>query len=184
MRPTVALVAAALVAAGCQEQMDRFDRAMQGKPDPAAAPQKAVYSDPEVRDAQLGLQKLGYYDGQLDGIQGPRTRDAVRRFQIDMRRTPDGEVNKEVVDLMVKYIEINPPVEGRPKIADVFEAQRGLKRLGLYNGAVNGLYEQTTLEAVLRYRREAGLPISQTIDRQMLDRLARDVAALPTSTTG
>ena len=189
MRLTMVLVAAALAAGGCQQAMNDFDRAMQGEPKaaataPAPAPQEVVYSDPQVRDAQLGLQKLGYYRSRVDGVTGPKTRDAVRRFQSDLRREPDGVVDDEVIGLLVRYIEINPPVAGQPLIADVFEAQRGLKRLGLYSGVVNGLYDPATVRAVLRYRQEAGLPAGKDIDRALLRRLAADVAALPSSSSG
>jgi len=187
MRLTIALVCAALAVGGCQQAMNDFDRTMQGKSAsaaPAPAPQKVVYSDPKVRDAQLGLQKLGYYHSQVDGITGPRTRDAVRRFQFDLRRDPDGVIDDEVIDLLVRYIEINPPAPGRPLVADVFEVQRGLKRLGRYPGTVNGLYDPATVRAVLRYRQEAGLPSGRDIDRVLLDRLAAEVAALPSSSSG
>jgi len=37
-----------------------------------------------VADAQLELQRRGYYDGAVDGLQGPMTRSAITQFQIDL----------------------------------------------------------------------------------------------------
>ena len=33
------------------------------------------------RDVQIALARLGYYDGRIDGVIGPDTRAAIRRWQ-------------------------------------------------------------------------------------------------------
>ncbi|MGC2857577.1 peptidoglycan-binding domain-containing protein [Novispirillum sp. DQ9] len=38
-------------------------------------------TDQEVRGAQQALRDMGLYDGQIDGIAGPRTRSAVEQYQ-------------------------------------------------------------------------------------------------------
>jgi len=38
-------------------------------------------SDAVLRRVQAALARLGYYDGIVDGIFGPETRAAIRRFQ-------------------------------------------------------------------------------------------------------
>ena len=35
----------------------------------------------EIRDAQMTLQEMGLYRGQIDGLYGPNTRRAVSEFQ-------------------------------------------------------------------------------------------------------
>lgn len=49
-------------------------------------------SGPEVSALQLRLRRLGFYDGPVDGIYGPRTEEAVRRFQSSVGLKPDGLV--------------------------------------------------------------------------------------------
>ena len=34
-----------------------------------------------VREVQRRLARAGYYHGRIDGVMGPRTRDAIRAFQ-------------------------------------------------------------------------------------------------------
>lgn len=47
----------------------------------AALPLREGMRGPEVRQVQERLRALGFYRGPLDGIFGPATREAVRRFQ-------------------------------------------------------------------------------------------------------
>jgi lysozyme len=49
---------------------------------PATAPETHV-GDTDIKQAQLWLSDLGYPLGRADGIQGPRTVSAVKRFQQD-----------------------------------------------------------------------------------------------------
>jgi hypothetical protein len=41
-------------------------------------------ADGDRRVVQRTLQKLGYYDGQVDGVFGPDTRAAIRRYQHEL----------------------------------------------------------------------------------------------------
>ena len=45
-----------------------------------------------IRDIQTRLKQLGYDPGPIDGINGPRTKAAVRKFQSDQGLTVDGIV--------------------------------------------------------------------------------------------
>ena len=56
-------------------------------------------SDGDRRLVQRALGKLGYYDGQVDGVFGPDTRAAIRRYQHELgapmtgRLTPNKRPN-------------------------------------------------------------------------------------------
>ncbi len=45
-----------------------------------------------VRDVQAVLRSLGFYNGAIDGIYGPRTATAVATFQRSQRIVGDGRV--------------------------------------------------------------------------------------------
>jgi hypothetical protein len=47
----------------------------------SAMPSEDKMSDANRRQIQAALHRLGYYDGPIDGIFGPATRGAIRRFQ-------------------------------------------------------------------------------------------------------
>jgi Putative peptidoglycan binding domain/Caspase domain len=46
-----------------------------------AMPEEAQYSEVDRRRVQAALRELGYYDGDVDGVFGPETRAAIRRYQ-------------------------------------------------------------------------------------------------------
>lgn len=51
-----------------------------------------------VRKVQAGLKAYGYYDGDLDAMVGPKTREALRRFQTDYGLQVTGTITPEVLD--------------------------------------------------------------------------------------
>ena len=57
----------------------------------------------EVRSIQTRLNELGYYNGQIDGIFGTKTKTAVTRFQKDYGLTADGIVGTNTL----KALKIN-----------------------------------------------------------------------------
>lgn len=50
-----------------------------------------------VRQMQAGLHELGIYSGDIDGLYGPRTREAVVRFETDLGVEPTGQVTAALV---------------------------------------------------------------------------------------
>jgi len=56
----------------------------------------AVVSRQLVIEVQTGLAKRGYYAGAIDGLIGPETRKAVRRFQADAKLPVTGSVDRRL----------------------------------------------------------------------------------------
>ena len=63
-------------------------------------------SGPDVELLQLGMQRSGYYADNPDGIFGPRTQNALRRFQASFGLTPDGIAGEET------YAQLRPFLVG------------------------------------------------------------------------
>ncbi|MUG91418.1 peptidoglycan-binding protein [Scytonema sp. UIC 10036] len=63
-----------------------------------------------VRDVQAVLQWLGFYDGAIDGIYGPKTASAVTAFQRSQRLVGDGRVGTLTWQALRSNI---PPVRRR-----------------------------------------------------------------------
>jgi peptidoglycan hydrolase-like protein with peptidoglycan-binding domain len=57
-----------------------------------AAQAKTVSGGPELQRVQEQLNKAGYDCGKPDGIWGPKTMGAVKKFQGDHKLTPDGVI--------------------------------------------------------------------------------------------
>jgi len=47
---------------------------------------------------QLVLEDSGFDPGPIDGIFGPKTRVAIKRFQIKKELEPTGEIDKQTLD--------------------------------------------------------------------------------------
>lgn len=168
MKPTTILAAAAVILTACQIIPEK------SAPVEAASPARTIPERSQVREAQAGLKQLGYYRSRVDGIEGPRTSAAVQRSRADLGLKPGSMIDRELLDIMTRYLALNPPQKGIPSPADVFTAQRGLKRLGYYDGQVNGLYDSATVAAVLDYRRRNRLAITEKLDAKLLRRIETD----------
>ncbi len=64
-----------------------------------AIPVLAQSSD-TIRDAQQSLKDKGMYDGPVDGLNGPMTRAAVRKYQQQQNITPDGRLGPRTLDTL------------------------------------------------------------------------------------
>ncbi len=53
-----------------------------------------------IRDVQQSLQQDGLYRGQIDGVWGPQTRSAVRRYQQQHNITVTGQLDQETLSSM------------------------------------------------------------------------------------
>ncbi len=53
-----------------------------------------------VRDAQQALKDKGMYDGEVDGLNGPMTRAAVRKYQQSQNIAPDGRLGPKTLDTL------------------------------------------------------------------------------------
>ncbi len=55
-------------------------------------PQAVVPETPTKRDIQISLKNAGYYDGEVDGKFGPKTKTAIEAFQDANNLVADGKV--------------------------------------------------------------------------------------------
>ncbi|MGI6648606.1 MAG: L,D-transpeptidase family protein [Bacillota bacterium] len=60
----------------------------------------------DVREVQQRLKILGYYQGDIDGVFGPITEQAVRAFQRDQGLEPDGVVGPDTYNALQKTWDI------------------------------------------------------------------------------
>jgi len=56
------------------------------------------------KQVQEALKNAGYYDGNIDGKFGPKTKAAVKQFQKDMGLKVDGVVGSKTKEKLLKYL--------------------------------------------------------------------------------
>lgn len=90
--------------------MEAFSPRKEKEPAPSASyVSTAMYRTPsgfEVpsADVQRALKGAGFYDGDVDGKIGPKTRDAIREFQRANNLEPDGVCGRKTWDLLKSYL--------------------------------------------------------------------------------
>jgi murein DD-endopeptidase MepM/ murein hydrolase activator NlpD len=117
--------------------------------------------NPDTAALQVALRAVGTYSGTIDGIAGPGTASAVRRFQSRRGLTPDGVAGPTTRTALGR--------RGRPSLGsrtlsrgasgwDVAALQFKLAWHGFPSGMIDGGYGSHVAAAVSRFQSFAGLP--------------------------
>jgi peptidoglycan hydrolase-like protein with peptidoglycan-binding domain len=130
----------------------------------ALSPGIAAARGPSANTAalQVALKALHHYHGGIDGIAGPGTRGAVRRFQRRRHLTVDGVAGPRTRRALGR--------RGKPMLGsrvmdpgdrgwDVAALQFMLRRRGFSAGSVDGGYGANTTAAVRRFQAAAGIAV-------------------------
>lgn len=121
-----------------------------------------------VRAAQKELRGHGYHAGPVDGIDGPRTRAAVRAYQRDAGLPVTGVADQALVDhLMFAQPKVTRFAEAETGV--VLDVQRELAKRGYYLGPVDGLEGPITRRAVQAFLADAKVPVDQSITPRLRD---------------
>lgn len=121
-------------------------------PAPAAAA-----GDPNVAGLQGALRAQGFYDGPIDGIEGPRTRAAVVRAQRRARLVPDGVAGRLTRHALRVRAFAARTLRPRSTGSDVVALQFALAWRGFPSGELDGWYGPRLERAVRRFQRHVGL---------------------------
>ena len=122
-----------------------------------------------VRSVQMLLARAGYPPGPIDGRYGPRTTDAVMRYQAGAGLAADGIVGSQTAEALRTPASALGLGAGYPTGSPVVrDLQRRLARAGHAPGPIDGLYGPLTSAAVIGYQADHGLPGDGTAGVQTL----------------
>lgn len=152
--------------------------------------QKNDKSD-NVRRLQQALTQLGYYSGTVDGSFGSGTKAAVTAFQQANSLTVDGIAGSATIALLEKQTGID--IDGNSSSSSstatglfkgdysklqytssgsrVRVLQQALKDLGFTISKVDGVFGQSTFEAVMAFQKATGLTVDGKAGRNTLVKL-------------
>jgi peptidoglycan hydrolase-like protein with peptidoglycan-binding domain len=181
VRPTfLALAALALLFTASQPAPAQVEEPEFARPADPATPVTGTRVDdmtPQMRTAYIrGIQEElaahDYHPGPADGIMGPMTRDAIRHYQRDAGLEVHGVATKELLDHLkfaLPKVYASPP----PELDQVvLEAQIHLQEMGYYRGPLDGQIGPETREAARAFRYDAGLPVSSSVDEDLIEWLS------------
>ncbi len=160
-----------------------------GDPKPTTnAPQTLLVPSSLVRDIQEALQIAGYYNGQLDGLNGPMTTDAIRRYQVGNGMAQTGEATQA----LLAQLTLTGSVQGgipvprspngyRPKTVSLGGAghydpkirllQQTLADMGYGPLKVDGMMGSQTSSAIQRFELDRGMPITGEPSERLIEKL-------------
>ncbi len=70
----------------------------------ATVPISAAEADPQIRQTQEALKTLGYQPGPVDGVSGPKTQGAIRKFQSDAGLPVSGVLDAQTLRTLNKHV--------------------------------------------------------------------------------
>ena len=130
-----------------------------------------------VQELQRELTGKGYEPGPDDGRYGPRTTDAVKRFQRAKNLPDDGVADQATLQALHGQKPTQQPFMRREE--RVKELQHQLDTLGLEPGLIDGRYGPVTTDAVRRFQRAHDLPVDGIADPVTLNALKASVNGSP-----
>ena len=143
----------------------------------------------DVSDLQSRLTELRYYTGVIDGRYSAETQQAVTEFQQKNGLNADGIAGRQTQDLLysssalAKVISATQDTEGYLLLKqgnsglEVRKLQARLAELGYYSGGTDGVYGQSTTDAVKAFQRANGLSADGQAGTQTQTKLYSATAA-------
>lgn len=123
----------------------------------------------DVKTIQRKLKRLGYLDGEADGIYGGQTEDAVTAFQKEQGIPIMGGVNSET---RTKLNEVYVAQTGDYTLSEGARGKRVIHLLHGYDpGVVDGVFGAGTADAIRRLQDETGLETTGVADEDVWDAL-------------
>ena len=126
--------------------------------------------NPRVAEVQKLLKLYGYRIGNVDGILGANTRQAIGEFQKDEGMKVSRFVDFKTWDALTRFERFGLVLDGELNTAAI---QTALKESGLDPGPVDGKMGRKTQKAILHFQKLEGLKADGKIGINTLTHLER-----------
>ena len=114
-----------------------------------------------VTALQTDLATAGYYNGEIDGIYGPGTIEAVERLQEDSGLEVTGLMDPATQAALAELL-------GQQESAQVAALQGILTTTGHYGGPIDGVWSLELEDALKEFQTELGVPATGVVDAATL----------------
>jgi peptidoglycan hydrolase-like protein with peptidoglycan-binding domain len=151
-------------------------------PNQARSSRSSSLSTQQVRELQVRLRQLGYFNTNPTGTIGPITRDAVSKFQQNYRLPVDGIADAQVLEA-VRRVSTGGSITQQPSrdyltVGDrgdnVALVQQRLLQLNLSNTNPDGFFSNDTRESVIAFQQSSQLNVTGNVDWQTWQALGLD----------
>jgi peptidoglycan hydrolase-like protein with peptidoglycan-binding domain len=153
-------------------------------------PRTTKKADPSLADIQSALAKMNLYGGTVDGLPGPKTREAIQKFQQEAGLQPTGEIDPLLIDAIrtasIPTAKVPAPLSKKKSLveepvveqassgmndADVMKIQAGLKSFGNDEIGIDGKIGSKTREAVREFQTLFQLAVTGEPNREVFEKL-------------
>ena len=144
--------------------------------------EQQVQAEAAVRDYTTALQQslrdAGYYDGEVDGVYGPATVDAVEALQKAHGLPVTGTVDKATAAALQSDLAAKGGAIAQEAVASTAAVQQTLKLAGFWDGPVDGEWTPELTEALKDFQTELGVKPTGTVDAATIAALEKAIAEL------
>ncbi|MEH1869333.1 MAG: peptidoglycan-binding protein [Nostoc sp.] len=151
-------------------------------PNQARSSRSSSLSTQQVRELQVRLRQLGYFNTNPTGTIGPITKNAVSKFQQNYRLPVDGIADAQVLEA-VRRVSIGGSITQQPSrdyltVGDrgdnVALVQQRLLQLNLSNTNPDGFFSNDTRESVIAFQQYSRINATGNVDWQTWQALGLD----------
>ena len=130
-----------------------------------------------VEDIQSDLASIGMYDGEIDGLNGPRTRAAIMNYEKKYELTPRGLPSSRLLEhirfnkRILEAVKTSPVPEKPGTDHKVHLVQTGLAELGYSPGPVDGVLGEQTKQAIREFERHRRMRVTGEVSDLLIREL-------------
>ena len=132
---------------------------------------------------QTELQLTGFYSGEIDGVYGPLTVDAVEQLQRDNGLTVTGLVDRATAAALDAAVQEVGGQAATQQVASTAAVQSTLKLAGYWTGPVDGQWTPELTDALTAFQTDLGVEPTGAVDAATLSALERAIAEAQTPAT-
>jgi peptidoglycan hydrolase-like protein with peptidoglycan-binding domain len=129
-----------------------------------------------TRSLQESLSAAGYYAGEIDGVYGPETVDAVEGLQGAHELPVTGTVDKATAEALEADVAAGGVATDQEELTTTAAVQQTLKLAGFWDGPVDGQWTPELTEALEEFQTELGVRPTGTVDAATIAALEKAIA--------
>ena len=127
---------------------------------------------------QTELQKVGYYDGEVDGIYGPLTVDAVKQLQTDNDLPETGVVDQATGQALDEQLAELGQQAAAAALTQTAAVQTVLTLTGFWTGPIDGQWTDELTAALMAFQTALGVEPTGAVDAATLAAFEQALAEL------
>jgi murein L,D-transpeptidase YcbB/YkuD len=125
---------------------------------------------------QTSLRDAGYYEGEVDGVYGPATVDAVEALQNAHGLPVTGTVDKATAAALRADLDAKGGAVAEQSVASTAAVQQTLKLAGFWDGPVDGKWSPALTKALQEFQTELGVEPTGTVDAATIAAFEKAIA--------